>query len=82
MIRLRAMYPSKEDLKVAEEEAIGEEMEERRRNEPKYSRAEMAEKIVEMREREKIRQEKLSLLKLRTMEDYSKEFKRKPYVGR
>ena len=57
-------------------------MEQRRKSEHKYSKEEVAAKMQEMEEKEKLRREKISLLKLKTMEQYAREFKRKPYVGK
>lgn len=57
-------------------------MYERRKNEKKYSEQEAYEKVEELMEKDRIRKEKLNMLKLKVIEDHSKDFRCKPYVGK
>ena len=58
------------------------EIEERRRKEKKYTQQEAHDKLEELEEKDRQRHERLNMLKLKVIEDHSKDFRCKPYVGR
>lgn len=84
MIRLREKYPprpeGRQEGQEEQEQEPKEALLEQRRRERRFTEKEALEKVEDLQEKERLRMERLNMLKIKVIEDHSKEFRCKPYL--